>query len=231
MNRSGISRLETRSTRSNKEELVKRVMLTVERVRKWEKKWVNSDAEGCTLKIYKWVPVSEDDLKKTKTIQNNVPAGITDGMSDTSSPLTVDENNLPARENERVQQNDNMKTTLDNRKENTASSNGESGKAVPEEGEDSNHAPSVASEDSAMLMYHLGMNVTSENEDSRQSFQSVTDSEISESNARKSPSEPSQIVINESSGSFSITAPSGTSSSNNADEPPVKRAKEDEATT
>ena len=35
MNRSGISRLETRSTRSNKEELVKRVMLTVERVRKW----------------------------------------------------------------------------------------------------------------------------------------------------------------------------------------------------
>ena len=35
MNRSGISRLETRSTRANKDELVKRVMLTVERVRKW----------------------------------------------------------------------------------------------------------------------------------------------------------------------------------------------------
>ena len=65
-----------------------------------------------------------------------------------------------------------------------------------------------------MLMYHLGMNVSSENEDSRQSFQSVTDSEVSESNARKSPSEPSQIVINESSGSFSITAPSGTNSNN-----------------
>jgi hypothetical protein len=55
------------------------------------------------------------------------------------------------------------------------------------------------------------MNVTNENEDSRQSFQSVTDSEISESDiARKSPSEPSQIVINESSGSFSITAPNNT---------------------
>ena len=67
------------------------------------------------------------------------------------------------------------------------------------------------SEDSARLVYHLGMNVTNENEDSRQSFQSVTDSEISESDiARKSPSEPSQIVINESSGSFSITAPNNT---------------------
>ena len=58
-------------------------------------------------------------------------------------------------------------------------------------------------------MYHLGMNVAGENEDSRQS---ATDSEISESNTRKSPSEPSQIVINESSGSFSITAPSGNNS-------------------
>ena len=65
-------------------------------------------------------------------------------MSDTSSPLTVDENNLPGRENERVQQNDHVKTTLDNSKENAVSSNGESGKAVHDEGEDSNHAPSVA---------------------------------------------------------------------------------------
>jgi hypothetical protein len=64
-------------------------------------------------------------------------------------------------------------------------------------------------------MYHLGMNVAGENEDSRQSFQSVADSEVSESNTRKSPSEPSQIVINESSGSFSITAPSANHSNSN----------------
>lgn len=61
-------------------------------------------------------------------------------------------------------------------------------------------------------MYHLGMNVAGENDDSRQSFQSVTDSEISESNIRKSPTEPSQIVINESPGSFSLTTPSGNQS-------------------
>ncbi|CAB4015655.1 Hypothetical predicted protein [Paramuricea clavata] len=230
MNRSGISRLETRSTRANKEELVKRVMLTVEHVRKWEKKWVNSDAEGCSLKIYKWVPVSDDDLKKVNTIQNNIPAGITDAMSDTSSPLTVDDN-LPGKENERVQQNQFVKTPSENSKENGVSLNRQTGKVMQDEGDDSNHAPSVASEDSALLMYHLGMNVAGENEDSRQSFQSVTDSEVSESNTRKSPSEPSQIVINESSGSFSITAPSGNHSNDKADKPPTKRAKQGVSTS
>lgn len=233
MNRSGISRLETRSTRANKEELVKRVMLTVERVRKWEKKWVNSDADGCSLKIYKWVPVPDDDLTKVNTIQNNIPAGITDAMSDTSSPLTVDDNNLPGKENERVQQNEFVKTPPENSKENGVSFNRQTGKVIQDEGDDSNHAPSVASEDSTLLMYHLGMNVAGENEDSRQSFQSVADSEVSESNTRKSPSEPSQIVINESSGSFSITAPSANHSNSNdkADEPPTKRAKQGVSTS
>ena len=62
-------------------------------------------------------------------------------------------------------------------------------------------------------MFHLGINVAGENEDSRQSFQSITDSESSETNARKSPaSEPSHIVINDTSGLFSITAPSGNTS-------------------
>lgn len=39
-------------------------MLSVERVRKWEKKWVNVGPSSCTLKIYKWVPVSQDQVKK-----------------------------------------------------------------------------------------------------------------------------------------------------------------------
>ena len=56
------------------------------------------------------------------------------------------------------------------------------------------------------------MNVGGDNEDSRQSF---TDSENSEFNTRKSPSEPAEIVINDSSNSFSITAPSGNSLNSN----------------
>jgi hypothetical protein len=64
-------------------------------------------------------------------------------MSDTSSPLTVDENNLPGKENdERGQQNDNVKATLESSKENSL--DGESVKVVNNEGDDSNHAPSVA---------------------------------------------------------------------------------------
>ncbi|KAK2574520.1 B-cell CLL/lymphoma 7 protein family member A [Acropora cervicornis] len=57
MNRSGIMRLETRSRAKDD---VKRVMLSVERVRKWEKKWVNVGPSSCTLKIYKWVPDEGD---------------------------------------------------------------------------------------------------------------------------------------------------------------------------
>ncbi|XP_028400359.1 B-cell CLL/lymphoma 7 protein family member A-like isoform X1 [Dendronephthya gigantea] len=226
MNRSGVSRLETRSTRANKEELVKRVMMTVERVRKWEKKWVNSDAEGCTLKIYKWVPVSDDDLKKVKTIQNNLPPGITDSMSDTSSPLPADDSSLPGKDSEQAQQNE-LKNSSENAK-GTGLNARQIGKILQDEGEDSNHAPSVASEDSTSIMFHLGINVVGENEDSRQSFQSITDSESSETNARKSPaSEPSHIVINDTSGLFSITAPSGdANTSNKSDEPPAKKAKE-----
>ncbi|XP_031553374.1 B-cell CLL/lymphoma 7 protein family member A-like isoform X2 [Actinia tenebrosa] len=68
MNRSGVLRLETRSRAKDD---VKRVMLSVERVRKWEKKWVNVGAgNNCTLKVFKWVPVAiqEGDKKQNKKI-------------------------------------------------------------------------------------------------------------------------------------------------------------------
>ena len=55
----------------------------------------------------------------------------------------MDENNLPGKENdERGQQNDNVKATLESSKENSL--DGESVKVVNNEGDDSNHAPSVA---------------------------------------------------------------------------------------
>lgn len=58
-------------------------------------------------------------------------------------------------------------------------------------------------------MYHLGINIGGENEDSRQSFQSATDSENSPDNNTKSPNSSSAPQLNipqATTQSFDITA-------------------------
>ena len=65
-------------------------------------------------------------------------------MSDTSSPLAVDESNLPRKQNQRVQPNEFVKTPPEGGKESSVSSNEQTGKLIQDEGEDSNHALSVA---------------------------------------------------------------------------------------
>eukprot|EP00112_Aurelia_sp_Birch-Aquarium-sp1_P011650 Seg2449.2 transcript_id=Seg2449.2/GoldUCD/mRNA.D3Y31 product="B-cell CLL/lymphoma 7 protein family member B" protein_id=Seg2449.2/GoldUCD/D3Y31 len=64
MNRSSL-RLETRSRAKDKDE-IKRAMLTIERVRKWEKKWVHVGPTNCAMKIFKWIPVQKDNVKDEK---------------------------------------------------------------------------------------------------------------------------------------------------------------------
>jgi len=80
-------------TRSRAKDDVKRVMLSVERVRKWEKKWVNVGPSSCTLKVFKWVPVSQDQNKKEEkskgkrhvTTSNGTDDGDRDNQSVSSS--------------------------------------------------------------------------------------------------------------------------------------------------
>ena len=64
-------------------------------------------------------------------------------MSDTSSPLPADDNNMPGKDNEQAQQNELSKNILENAK-GTGLNARQTGKILQDEGEDSNHAPSVA---------------------------------------------------------------------------------------
>lgn len=83
-----MSRSVRAETRSRAKDDIKRVMQAVDKVRHWEKKWVTIG--DTTMKIYKWVPISNSEQKKKLIKNGGVGASLSGDNKENSRKSSLD---------------------------------------------------------------------------------------------------------------------------------------------